>query len=427
MAPRTTDRQMSLSSGSNVSSLDQHLDILYPLARILAGSGDAEALIQRVYEQAAEVPPRERPEDQRAWLLRLLIEVRNGSLDADRKEVDPGEGTSFTDDPFRREVARQTAERVLPVAFAACSLQERFLLALDVLGNPSDEVLAETLDVSATAARTARDDAHSALRAALRDALTGPERMLVDVALTEETLREALHDLLATRLEPVPTALRSKVVSTLEQERPARDPERATPSFPRRVFSTISAYRPSISTMRRGVIGLVFLAVAVAGLAGLFYGVQPEPNSSSDLIDLSTQQSNAVRPLLSTEDPSEAENYVQSTWNRRISVPSIDRAQLQGVGRSRVAEEVDVPVLLYTDTADSSRIAAFIYSYALLDQLDPQVSLDVDLRDQLARNERLVVRAHPEDGAVLWRHRDDIFVVVAPTADPKGLRPRIQP
>lgn len=410
-----------------MSSLTEHLDVLYPLARILAGPEEAETLLQRVYERAARVPPEDRPDDQHAWLSGLVIDTLEGPFLPGSSTGEHSDTSSFSKDPFRQKVARQTAERALPVAFAACSLHERFLLALDVLGNPSDQGLASALGTSPEDARLMRDEARSALRAALRDVLTGPERMLVDVALPEDAIQDSLHTLLTEHYQPVPLALRSKVNDTLQNARAERNGEGKIRGLPRRVLSSLAARIPTEFASRRAFLALLFLVVISAGLFGLFSLLQPTAESSPSLVDLSARQANSIRPQLESSDPTELETYVQQTWNRRVSVPTIEQAQLQGIGRFHVTDEVEVPVFLYSDSADSSRLAAFAYSYALLDRLGPQTALDANLRSQLAKNEEMLERQTEDRGVVLWRHRDDIFIAVSPSHDSARLHDRIQP
>lgn len=409
-----------------MSSLLQHLDVLYPLARVLTGPDEAERLLQRVYERAAKVPPEERPDDQHAWLSGLVIDTLEGPFLPGTSVSKQSQSRSFGEDPFRQEVARQTAKRALPVAFAACSIHERFLLALDVLGNPSDEGLAAALNTSVEEAHSMRDEAWAALRAALRDVLTGPERMLVDVALPSDALHTSLRQLLTDHFQPVPLSLRSKLSTALEKARSLRSPDERGNSSPR-VLARLRTWLPSGLTLRRSLVALVVLVVMAAAGMGLFSLLQPTADSPPSLVDLSVQQAGTIRPQLDSNDPSAAARYVQNTWDRRVSAPTIAQAELQGVGHFQVTDEVEVPVFLYLDATDSTRIAVYAYSYALLDRLSEQRTLDSTLRTQLAQNQQPLTRQDNGRGVTLWRHRDDIFIAVSPSQAPEQLKRRIQP
>lgn len=432
---------MSSPAPDDKRALPHHLETLYALARVLAGSDDADALVQTVYTQAAKVPPDQRPSDIRGWLFRLMLETKEGDLPSSGAQVHPGTDTSFTDDPFRREVAEQTANRMLPVAFAACSIHERFILSIDVLGDPSDEVLAAALDTSVANARSVRDQARSALRASLRDVLTGPERMLVDVALPDEALRRHLRELLLDRFHPPPTSLRASITERLERARTARsgsagESEQAdenavlSPAFPlpERVVEALDWIQDRISL--RGLIGgLAFLLVVSAGIGGGRYFLDssspPKSSPPPSIVDVSAQRAGEVPLALNTENPTEAAAFIRQTWGRRVSVPTLDGASLQGVGRLSLSPDVEVPALLYNTPAGST-VVALVFNYALVDRLGTRAQLPREVRSRLAANDSLLTKQRKDQAVVLWRQRDDILVLVAPNTDADKLRSRIE-
>jgi len=422
---------MNSSEPDSTRSLATHVEVLYALARVLTGSDEARTLVQSVYRHAAEVPPEQRPSDERAWLFRLMVNVQDGDLHRAGAEVHPAGDTSFTDDPFRREVAEQTAERMLPTAFAACSLHERFILALDVLGDPSDEVLAAALDTTTADARSVRDQARSSLRASLRDVLRGPERMLVDVALSETALREQLHDLLVGRFHPAPDALHSTVTEVLERakaERLAQSSEAPAPSDQSLLPWGLDALWNWVSV--RGLLGgLGFLLIVLVGIGGANYLFSPSSPASSptaSIVDVSVQRAEGVQSALDTPDPDRATAYIRRTWNRRVSVPTIQDASFNGVGRLSLEMGTEVPVLRYRDDESGVPILAFVFNYALMDSLGERATLDRQRRAELASNQQLLTAQRPQQAVVLWRQRDDIFVIVAPSSNADSLRARIQ-
>lgn len=405
-------------------SLARHLRALYPLARVLAGADEADVLIRRVYERAASIPPQERPSNEQGWLFRLMIEAREAPSESAEAETAVEGETSFTDDPFRREVADHTAKRMLPVAFAACSRHERSILAIDVLTDDSDEVLASTLDTSVSDAQAVRDRARSALRASLRDVLSGPERMLVDVALPDDALRSHLRSLLTDRFQPAPATVRSTVTELLERAGPHGS--EATEDGPSRSWGGAAreALSQTVSPKRLG--GLLLIALLVAGGLGgasyFFSSADPVPRS---VIEQSVQQASSLQAIHSTNTPADAATYIRDTWNRRVSVPSIEDASLDGVAHVPFGTDAEVPALLYTDEDSGDQIVTYIYNYALLDRLGDQATLPPPLRSKLAANESLLSQQHEDRAVVLWRQRDDIFLVIAPNADEEALRARI--
>ena len=405
------------------SSLASHVQALYPLARVLVGSDEAAPLIRQVYEHAATVPPADRPDDERAWLFQLMLDAQNDSLHPAGAEGTPSAEPSFTDDPFRREVAEQMAEEKLPVAFAACSVHERFLLAIDALATPSDEVLAVALDTSTTNARSIRDRARSSLRASLRDVLQGPERMLVDVALPDDALRDHLRRLLGDRFHPVPPALHSDVVDILEEAESAQTG--ASSSSPTWLPDRIGDLLPSPAALRR-LVGAALVALALSGgiVGTLYVFTSPSPPASTTLIALSVQRTPNLEVAHPVRSPDAADTYVRRVWNRRLSVPSITDASLQGVSDASWGDE-SVPALLYSDTRTDQRMALYAFNYALLDQLDSLAVLTQEVRTHLASANAPLVRQQSGQSVAVWRQRDDIYVLVASGLDADALRSRL--
>ncbi len=146
----------------------------------------------------------------------------------------------------------------------------------------------------------------------------------------------------------------------------------------------------------------------------------------SVLTAFSAEQAGAVTTERATTQPAEAEAYLDSTWGRRVRLPSIESAQLRGVGRLRAAGNTEIPVVLYTGE-EEARIAAFVYSYALIDRLDDTATLNTQVRSQLAQRNRLVADGQAAGPGLLWRNRANIFVVVSPSLSPDALRARVQP
>ena len=427
---------MPMPESDDDHSLVRHVEALYALARVLAGAERASTLIRTVYEHAAQVPPPQRPSDERAWLFRLMVEAHEGDLQLAEADVHAGSDTSFTDDPLRRDVAAETAERCLPVAFAACSIDERLILALDVLGDPSDDALAAALDTSPADARSTRDQARSSLRASLRDVLRGPERMLVDVALPDEVLRNQLQALLLDRFHPAPASLQSTALEILEHARNERRDESGTDTAWLPGTASAGALWSRLRTAIRnalslqGLIGglavVVLVTASIGGAAYFFSLSSPAPPAPRSIIDLSAERAADVEVTRQTESPARASAYIRSSWERRVAVPGIEGASLRGVGRLSLAAGPNVPALLYADDETGSQIVALAFNYALLNQLGDQAALAKTYRSKLATNESLLTEQRKNRGVVFWRQRDDIFVIVAPNLPADNLRSRIR-
>lgn len=414
------------------SSLLRHLETLYPLACLLRGPDEADELLIQVYERAAAEPPSpNRPDNLRVWLIGLLFEIGSGPSHSPSDSAVAPEMASDTSDSLRREVARDLVRDALPAALAACSSQERFLLALDAMGEDEGadrDVPTTALPSTSADIQELRSDARVALRTHLQDVLSGPEWTVVEKALPEEALREMIRDALMDRFSHAPDTLRVRIQATLQGARDTH--EQSVGEDPPRANESSSFFSRLPWGVGTGlVLSLLALGLVIASLIGISH-LSPSTPSPSEagpgIVDFSAQQAASVSSVYETRRPDDAEAYVESTLNRQVTVPTIEGTRLQGVGQVRVADTAKAPVLLYVDTDDSSRAAIFAYNYALVDQWDGGVTLDPPLREKLARSKRLVGSPDSLQRGLLWRHRDDIFVGVALDGFER-LRQRLRP
>lgn len=416
---------MSHSSSYESSSLSGPLKTLYPLACLLAGPDEASDLLRRVYRQAAERPPAERPDDQEAWVRALVRTFKEEGATMDSGLESQSEETAPLADPLRQDVAENLVESALPVAFAACSAEERFLLAVDAI----EEFDETALSPRSTGLDITISDARATLHHHLQDVLSTPEYALVDAAVSEAFLRRAVRDLVATRFSPVPRPIRSEVQAAVQAVRTAESP--AENDAPADEASSPPDGLPARPRPRSLLFTLVIGIMVLAGGVGVWYwtGQASSPSTSTtSLVAFSAERAATVAPELISSSPDEVKAFVESTWDRQIRIPQIKGARLQGVGRLSGSSDTEVPVLLYADMSDSTRIAAFVYSYALIDRLEDKATLPPDLRDALAQPRHLVSGGQSKETGLLWRDREDIFVVVAPPSFPAdSLRSQLQP
>jgi hypothetical protein len=110
----------------------------------------------------------------------------------------------------------------------------------------------------------------------------------------------------------------------------------------------------------------------------------------------------------------------------RITIPSINEATLQGVSIREVADDADVPVLLFQDIASGKSITIYVYSYAFLDRHERRLVLERDILRQIEAEGNFDLHDLGETKALIWRYRDDIFVAIT-SGDAEELRGRISP
>lgn len=416
-----------LFSSSKAPRLVQHLHVLYPLAQVLVGPEDAGALLRQAYEKAVAVPASERPENTEEWLIQLLIDAQNGPVDRPDAETVPDADARFEDGPFRRDIAEQVAHNKLPVAFASCSLRERLILAVDALTDSSDDVLRSAIGKTASDASSLRKQAHSTLRASLRDVLTGPERMLIDVALPDDALDAVFHTFLTDQFQSAPASVRSDITDIVESASPGDAPKAPSASGPSFLAAEwVDALRQWMNSRLGRIGGLAALLIVALLGSNTFLSTTSAP-SSTNVVDLSIQNASTLDVTQSTPSPTKAAAYIRDTWDRHLTVPAVQHASIQGIDRLSLSDSSTAPVLIYSDDDSGDRIAAYAFNYALLNQSGPNAVLEASLRTGLATPDTLLGRQRPDYGVVLWRHRDDIFVVTAPNTSPDALRSRVQP
>jgi DNA-directed RNA polymerase specialized sigma24 family protein len=490
--------------------LTQHIDTLYPVARVLVGDAAAPRLVQEVFRRAVHIPEDQRPSDTEQWLIHLLLDVRAGkaapeiaeenaadihaartdtagedtagedtageetrddhAAKEDAPEEDVGgtapdfvsEATEYDGEPgstnasesdspsadlstsrensggvdsniktsaetrpelassrgFRREVARSVAERALPVALAACSEQERALLTLHASGARPDSTLAPIAKTIAGDVGTALDEAYGELRAALRDVLSGPERMLIDTALPDAAMESVLKAYVTNQYHPAPARLRSDVAGIVKQSRSGDDSED-------RQRSRMSKDDLLSVTLQR--VGLTLLIVTV--IAGAVYAAvtlipstpEPEPTQGAmSLVELSANRIGRVQALAQTPDPDSVAATIRSEFGRRLRVPRIEQAGVSGVGVLDLGP-AQVPAILYADSTVAQSplpvIKTLVYSYALIDNLGGMADLEPELRRGLETADSVMVRTSGEARVALWRNADDVFVTIATNTD----------
>lgn len=409
------------------------LDTLYPLACMLVGSEAAPALLVDVYERVAEVPASERPESLDDWLDLLLQEASAESLGADA----PTDLDLSTQDTLGREVAERLLHNTLPVALATCSAAERLVLSLHAIGASASIHDDRRADAGA---ETPSSHPLSLLREKLRAVLSAPEAELLDRTLSDEDLQDAVQDLLRERFAPVPSSLRAELRSTLQAASPPKAHDDASLSSSPSETSTASNEAstgvldalPSGPRPRVLLIVVLLGALVLAGGLGVSYLTGPSSPSSPastapSLVAFSAGQAGAVTTERTTSRRAAAEAYLDSTWDRQLQLPTIEVAQLEGIGRLQAAGNTEVPVAVYANTEDGTRITVFLYNYALVDRLDGAATLDTRVRTALGQRNQLVTTEQTSPAGLLWRDGADIFVVVAPNLSTDSLRTRVTP
>ena len=392
---------------------DAHLAGLFTLAQVITASPDEAArLVEETFRRArlkgllVESAEPGTAEQVRVALYRLLLELRS-------QDASGAPGPSSDD---MRDVKTRLAVRVvdasLPTAFAALPAVERILLLLCDVQNMSCGEAGRVLDLDADTASARLDAGRTRLEQEVRAGASPAERELVDTALTGRWRHDGLRRMVEQELTAVPPTLYPSVA--------ARGDAAAATDVHR---ERRGADRGTVRAIRRAL--TVVLIVAVAGLLGYGFSRMTRQTPDVNLITISAQQADAIEVAFETTSPEQAERFIQDRLGRRITVPSIDGAALEGIAIRDVAEGAEAPVLLYQIASpETGQIVVYVYSYAFLDEHAEALELSSDVLGQIETEGNFDLHDLGESTALIFRRSDDIYIAVT-AAGTDGLRDRI--
>ncbi len=389
----------------------EYLENLYALAQVLTPDTEqAATLVTETLRQGVTAPDALPPEARKAWLFRRMLR-----LHAARNTTSPAPGAAAAPamplDALRRRLAGRIVEHRLPAAFLTLPHTRQLLVVLCDVEGLSPPHAAALLDMDASRAADELAEAHAALLDVLRDGESDLERRLFDSLpdAPDTWLPPALQQALKAALSPLPPSLRPAFSATLNPAAPPAPPRPAGNLWP---------------TLRRVVVTL--LLIITTGLLG--YGLStltPVPRIDNNLITRSADAADALQPTFRTASPEQAERYVRSRLNWRLTVPTIQDALLLGVGFRTFAPGLEVPVFLYEDHVSGTTIAVHTYTYALLERHPNRMQLNRDILLQIETDRHFDLHDLGRQQVLVWRHQDDIFVAVT-AGDAETLRSRIQ-
>ena len=396
-------------------SLLKHLEGVFALAQVVAPDADeAVRLVEDTYRKAFASPPAaDSDEERRVQLFRLLLQTRSSPSEGDGRTSESSPDLAG----FRRRLAVEFIDHALPPAFAALPSEKRLILILSDVQGLDCRLAGEVLDLSEEAACARLDEARSDLRAAVYAGATEAERRLLETGLSESWEKDAVSRMADTELAALPPTLRPSILSAirgdgLTEKIPASTQEPAAQS------GSIAG-----SIIKRIV--TIVLIVAVAGLLGYGFSHLMQRSPKASLIKLSASQAVEIEASFQTTSAEQAERYVYDRLGRRITVPAIDRAALQGVSIRDITDGAEVPVLVYSDTHGTGSVVVYIYSYAFLDQYDESLVLGRDILGQIEEEGNFDLHDLGAEKALVWRRSDDILVAIT-AGDAEELRRRIR-
>ncbi|MFK7846053.1 MAG: hypothetical protein AB8G77_12200, partial [Rhodothermales bacterium] len=414
----------STSSNQEFQGMMKHIDSLYAMAQVLTLDAEkASVLVENTFRRALKIREKNLvvPGDRR-HMLQLLIQVYHEQKNTPPPLFDTSGAshplTPSPKDSFKQNILTKFLGTAVPASFAMMDDSDRLVLSLCessrlsnadtalILGGDSDAV---GLHLSAAKQRLAKKIIDSAPTAIIE---------ILQQSSPDEWIGPALRNSLKSSFNSTPPTLEPKLQSAFS----SKNPEAA-----RRALSSSQKAnsKPDASTrLSRGLM-TIFL-ILTAGFIGYIGSSLFIKEQSANLLTLSASKAPRVETVLSTDDLSEAEQFVQQQMQWRLSLPAIAQGQLTGVGISEITDEVRVPVFLYKDdaTADAEYITLYAFTYALLDQYADRIQLESDILSAIASDNSFDLHdLNDNQKFVIWRSANDIFMAVT-SSDPRALRDR---
>ncbi|MEX0820614.1 MAG: hypothetical protein WD021_00590, partial [Rhodothermales bacterium] len=417
----------SPSHDGSLDALSGHLDALFELAQVVTSDvEEAISLVEQTVRRArqegvavAAMDPGSR-EQARIALYRILLDAHAKRSPWTEGSGEYGADTDASDTStasFAGRLAEQFVDAAVPGAFATLDAEQRILLLLCDVQAMSCTEAGRVLNVDGDAACERLDRARLALSESVYVQATPVERRLIETGLSDDWRHRALRRMAESELSAIPPTVQP---SLLDEASGVSGPSSSS-SKGERVTGRRDGKRGMQAIARRAA--AVLVVIALAGLVGygLSYMTRSEPDAN--LISLSAGQAGEVDLAFQTTSAEQAERFVRDRLDRRIVIPDIEGASLQGISIRAVAEGAEVPVMVYG--GPSQDIVVYVYSYAFLDRHRGSVELSSDVLNQIEEEGHFDLHDLGETKALVWRHRGDIYIAVT-DGDAEALRDRIR-
>ena len=399
--------------------MQKHLDALYGYAQVLTlDTNQAVKLVEKTIEAVLEHQKSRQNRFSRIELFQLMSRIyrelppplpsknRDGSLSQPRSDVEARFISHYLD-------------KAMPAAFSGLSINERTILTLCIAENMSCADAAQILDQDSDRVCQALERATESLKSRLLGGATPVEKVYFRSPLDSKLLSGAIQRFHRESFGPLPPTVEPIIRSKLD---PAETEESQQQKS---IVSTSTSKRSSKFGYRQVLIG-VFLII-VSGLFGYLGTSFLSETINTDVLTLSGQMADDITITLSTNNISEAEEFITTHLSRQLEAPAITGGELQGVSLYEVVDDVQVPVLLYEDSSDPENdyIALFVYNYALLDQHEDRLELGNEVWEQIntegAAQDYQINRSLK---SIIWRKRDDIYIAYT-NGNAESLKQRI--
>jgi len=216
--------------------------------------------------------------------------------------------------------------------------------------------------------------------------------------LTDQEIHRALNAYLNSVLAPVPSVLRLRI----EEESKRRQGVDSSPK---------SDSTTKKSKMAARIAGGVLLILIVSAIA-TWIAKPPSPVVVSGNADFISQLDGieVANDLAFTgSDHAQIERFMEDRMGFRATVPIVQDHTLLGLSIAQVFEDVSIPVLHFQSNSDD--LYVFILTYSMILAEDPRTMVDEATLNQIAHPRGLDVTERGEGSRMVFRNRDDIYVI----------------
>lgn len=419
------------ANGQEFKESLRHMDALFALAQVLTLDAEkASRLVETTYLHAHGQKGHERLAlEDRRYLLQLLLQIYRHQQDAPKQlfavesENESNVSRSPSQDSFKQRLLDHFLRQAVPVAFATMDHTDRIVLTLCDVERLSCADAALIVGGDSDAVCNQLETARETLRNIVAKNAPPAEALLLEQTDTREWIPTTLRRTVKSEFTALPPTLEPRIKSSIFKDQSNSD-GLVGANYDRQRTNHQSS-TGSKSRMLQGLMAVIL--ILGAGMVGYFGSALLAREPESNLVNLSVIKAPRVETMFSTTDLPEAEAFVRTQMNWRLSLPEITESNLSGVGISEIARGVRVPVFLYEDNLDQAEdlITVYAFTYALLDRFADRIELENDVLMAIAGENHFDLHDLSEKHKVLiWRDKDDIFMAVT-SGDARALRQRI--